>query len=44
MSREQTGRVEEFQQSPQVVVDDLERIDAESVNADDFQMRLKKLK
>ena len=31
-----SGRVEEFQQNPQVVVDELEKIDAESVSADDF--------
>ncbi len=31
-----SGRVEEFQQSPQVVVDELERVGAEAVNADDF--------
>ncbi len=31
-----SGRVEEFQQKPQVVVDEVERIEAEAVNADDF--------
>ncbi len=31
-----SGRVEEFQQKPQVVVDEVERIEAGAVNADDF--------